>query len=154
MDENDKQLVSSYIKGEEKALEELVSRHLKPVYNFVYRISGSKKDAEDITQETFIKVWRKIKKYNPDKNFKTWLFTIARNTAIDWLRKKRDIIFSNFEDSEGGNYLENELIDPNPLPDKIFAQAEDQEFVENLLRQLAPIYREVLILKYANDLTF
>jgi len=154
MDESDKQLVSSYINGDEKALKELVSRHLKPVYNFIYRISSSKQDTEDITQETFVKVWQKIKKYNPNKSFKTWLFTIAHNTAIDWLRKKRNFVFSNFEDSEGGNYLENELVDPNPLPDKILTQAEDEKFVENLLRQLAPIYREVLILRYANELTF
>jgi len=114
----------------------------------------NKQAAEDITQETFIKVWKKIKKYNPDKNFKTWLFTIARNTAIDWLRKKRNLVFSNFENNEGENYLENELVDPNPLPDKILTQTEDQEFVEKLLQQLAPIYREVLILRYNNDLTF
>lgn len=154
MAETDKQLVSNYINGDGKVLEELINRYLKPVYNFVYRISGNKQNAEDITQETFVKVWRKIKKYNPNKSFKTWLFTIAHNTAIDWLRKKRSPVFSDFENSEGENYLENELVDPNPLPDKILAQAEDKKFVENLLQQLAPIYREVLILKYTNDLSF
>src|SRR3989344_5103566 len=154
MAETDKQLVYNYINGDGKVLEKLISRYLKPVYNFVYRISNSQQDAEDITQETFIKVWQKIKKYNPDKNFKTWLFTIARNTAVDWLRKKRNLVFSDFENSQGENYLENALNDPNPLPDKILAQAEDKKFVENLLRQLAPIYREVLVLRYSHDLTF
>ena len=113
MAETDKQLVYNYINGDGKVLEKLISRYLKPVYNFVYRISNSQQDAEDITQETFIKVWQKIKKYNPDKNFKTWLFTIARNTAVDWLRKKRNLVFSDFENSQGENYLENALNDPN-----------------------------------------
>jgi RNA polymerase sigma-70 factor (ECF subfamily) len=110
MDLDDKQLIKNYLYGDEESLSILIDRHLKPVFNFVYRLCGSKIEAEDITQDTFLKVWKKIKKYNGQNSFKTWLYIIARNTTIDYLRKKKDLKFSDF-DTEEGNYIEDTLVD-------------------------------------------
>lgn len=150
----DAELIVGSVQGNEKNFEILVKRYLKGVYNFVYRMIGDTSDAEDIAQETFIKVWKNIKKYNPEKSFKTWLFSIARNTVIDYLRKRKNLPFSNFEDTEGNNFLTENLTDPEPLPDELLARAENKEFLDNALKQLSIIYKEVLILHYQEHLTF
>lgn len=154
MKKNDQHLVAAYLSGDESALAEIVDRYLKPIYNFVYRFTGSSGDAEDITQETFLKVWKNLKRYKKGESFKAWIFSIARNTAIDWMRKKKNLAFSDFENEEGGNSLSDILVDAEPLPDAILARAEDQKFVENLLEKLSPKYREVILLHYNNHMTF
>jgi len=132
----------------------IVNIHLKPVYNFIYRLVGSAKDAEDIAQETFFKAWKSIKTYRPDENFKTWIFTIARNTAIDFMRKKKNLVFSDFENAEGENVLLDTVADPKHSAEKITAKIENKKLAEKILNKLSPIYREILLLKYVQDLTF
>jgi len=83
MDETDQQLIESYFDGDEAALAVLVNRYLKPVYNFAFRLTGNQADAEDVSQETFLKAWKNIKKFRADENFKAWILKIARNTAYD-----------------------------------------------------------------------
>ncbi|MBI4159946.1 sigma-70 family RNA polymerase sigma factor [Candidatus Wolfebacteria bacterium] len=73
----------------EVSLELLIRRYLKPIYGFTYRYVGAGQDTEDVTQETFVKVWRNLKKFDQNKSFKTWIFSIAKNTAIDFLKKKK-----------------------------------------------------------------
>ena len=90
----DKILIQQYLKGDEKSLEILIARYLKPIYSFVYKNVGNPSEAEDITQEVFIKIWKNIKKFDQNKNFKPWIFQIAKNTSIDFLRKKKSIPFS------------------------------------------------------------
>src|SRR5258708_18528094 len=82
------QLVAEHIAGNKQAFEILVSRHLNGVYNFVYKYAHDLDQAEDITQESFVKAWKNLKKFNSKYKFKTWLFTIAKNTALDALKKK------------------------------------------------------------------
>ena len=153
-EKTDKQLIANYLAGDERALNELIARHLKSVYNFVYRIARNAQDAEDITQETFVKMWRNLKRYDQSQNFKTWLFTIARNTAIDALRKKKNFVFSDFETADGENPIFDTLADPAPLPDELAMRAEKQTLFETALGQLSPAYQEVFALHHESDLTF
>ena len=93
MIENDIQLIEKYIDGDARAFDTLIERYSKPVYAFIYRIAGNQygtpHEIQDITQETFVKAWKKIKKFNSKKSsFKSWLYTIAHNTAMDYLRKR------------------------------------------------------------------
>ncbi len=101
----DEQLVKKYLQGDEKSLEELVRRYLSLIYNFSRRYSGDPDNASDITQEVFVKVWKNLKKpalslskgFDPKKgNFRVWLFAIAKNTALDWFKKKRTFPLSDF----------------------------------------------------------
>lgn len=154
MGKTDEQLISDHDKGDTEAFAFLVERHLKQVFNFAYRLSGNSHDAEDITQESFLKAWRKLKQYQRNKNFKPWLFSIVHNSAIDMLRKKKDFVFSDFETDAGENPLIDSLADPDPLADELFAKVEDRKIVDNLFARLAPIYKEVLMLHYNNDFTF
>lgn len=154
MEKNDKQIVRDYLNGDETALNAIIKRHLKLVYNFAYRLTGNAQSSEDISQETFIKIWKNIKKYDPNQEFKTWLLAIAKNTAIDWMRKRKDFVFSGFETAEGKNFIMDFLADPAPLPDKLALQAEDRKFIGELLDKLSPADREVISLRYNDSLTF
>lgn len=154
MKTSDGQLISDYLEGNERALSILVDRYLKDVYNFAYRLTHNKQAAEDVAQESFIKAWKHIRRYRQDSDFKTWIFTIARNTAIDWLRQKKEIALSAFENEEGENVLLATLKDTKPLPDELIARAEDAAYVRALLSELNPEYREVLELRYSSNLTF
>jgi RNA polymerase sigma-70 factor, ECF subfamily len=153
-DFTDEQLVGIYIKGDEKALEILISRHLKSLYNFVYGYVGNKQEAEDVVQETFVKIWRSIKKFDKKKKFKTWIFRIARNTAIDFLRKKKDISFSNFEGEDGNNPIIDTIADPEPLPDELFDRQDLGAAFARVLETLSVKYRTVLLMYYQEGLNF
>lgn len=154
MEKNDRRIIADCLNGDEEAITLLIDRHLKAVFNFTYRLVGKSEEAEDITQETFLKMWRNLKKYHRSENFKTWLFTIARNTAIDWLRKKKNITFSVFENENGENSFAETLTDTEPLADEIFAKAEEKDFLNRELSKLSPTNRETLLLHYSEHFTF
>jgi len=152
---SDEQLVHDYLKHkDEKSLEILVARYLKPIYGFVYKYTNLLNEAEDVTQEVFIKAWRNLKKFDQKRSFKTWLFQIAKNTAIDFLRQKKNIPFSAFETEEGENPLANALIDQNPLPMEIFDQQNLAEKLSAAIDLLSAKYRQVIHLRYTNQFTF
>ena len=150
----DEQLIFNYREGDSSAFVEIVNRHLKPVYNFIYRLCGDKKDAEEIAQESFLKVWKNIERFREGEKFKTWFYTIARNTTIDWMRKKKSLIFSEFDREDGGNFLEDNLVDTEPVADELFELGENKKIVEELLLELPVHYREVLLLRYHKGLDF
>ncbi|MFA6552134.1 MAG: sigma-70 family RNA polymerase sigma factor [Candidatus Paceibacterota bacterium] len=151
---SDRELVTKYLNNDEEAISVLVNRHIKAIYNFAYRLSRNKLDAEDIAQETFLKAWRNLRKFNPDQNFKSWLMVIARNTAIDFLRKKKNIPFSNFENDESDNALVENLSDPLPLPDELASKAEDASQLNETINKLPVQMRETLLLRLNENFTF
>jgi RNA polymerase sigma factor (sigma-70 family) len=150
---DDRELVADYLGGQEEILPYLINRHLKSVYRFIFGFIQDESVAEDLTQDVFIKVWKKLKSYNPKYLFKTWLFTIARNTTTDYLRKRKDLVFSNFDDKDDGNVILDTLADDALLADEVFAQVQDLNKLNKVLREMPSLYKEVLILKYSNDLS-
>ncbi len=149
----DEELVAAYLSGDNQAFANLVNRYLKPVYNFIYRFCGNQFEAEDIAEESFIKLWRHIKKFRQGEKFKTWFFTIARNTAIDHMRKKKHIPFSQFENDDGENFIEETIADTEPSAEALFERSENKALVEGLLEELPVYYKEVLYLYYNEELT-
>ena len=155
MDPSDEELIVAFIDGDDAAYATLVERHLKAVYSFVMRFVGDAHDAEDITQDTFLKAWKSAKQYREEASkFKTWILRIARNTAIDHLRKRKNVPFSQFDTDEGVNLLAETVADPEALPDELFASVQDAEVVRKAVDRLAPEAREILLLHYTNGLTF
>lgn len=150
---SDRQLITDYFKGDEESFEILVKRYLKSVYGFVYRYAGNPHDAEDITQTVFVKVWRNLGKFKRRRNFKTWIFRIARNASLDWLKKKKPIAFSAFE-TEEGNFLVETLVDPLPLPDELAEKKNVSEMLSRAMEKLPFNYHLVLILHYRHSFTF
>ena len=125
------------------------------VYKFVYRYVGNADAANDIVQDVFIKVWKNISKFDPQKNFKTWLLTIAKNTALDAIKKKKAVLFSKIE--EGETDLDSFLapyVDGPDLPDELLAKKQTKADLERVLQQLSPTYRSVLLLRYTEHLKF
>jgi RNA polymerase sigma-70 factor (ECF subfamily) len=86
---SDDALVLRVCGGDDDAFEELMSRYKRSVLNFAYRMLGDAGEAEDVTQETFVRAYRRIRRYRPSAKFSTWLFALARNAAIDRLRYRR-----------------------------------------------------------------
>ena len=154
MDRSDQQLIACYLKGDENSLEILIKHYLKPIYSFVYRYIGNSQDAEDITQEVFVKTWRNLKKFDRNRSFKTWIFSIAKNTCIDALKKKKTIPFSKFANEEGKNVLLETLVDPAPLPNELFERADITKMLTSVTEKLSPQYRMVLFLRYNDHFTF
>lgn len=76
-------------KGDLLAFEQIIFEFEKPLWNYLVRLSGSRDDAEDLIQETFVKVYKHIKTIDSTKNIKSWIYTIATNTAYDYLRKRK-----------------------------------------------------------------
>jgi len=153
MNETDKQLVENYLNGDKIAFTEIVNRYLTLIYNFTYRLVGNEKVSEDLTQEVFLKAWKNIKKFDTDKSFKTWIFTIAKNTSIDFLRKRKDVPMSTFDNDEGENIIENNLKDEEPDAIEIFTSAQNKKQVENILKELSVVQKEVIVLKYVNEMS-
>ncbi len=154
-DRSDEELIAAYLTGQEDAFGELTRRHLTGVYSFTLRFVGSVHDAEDIVQDTFLKAWKSLRKYDPrSSKFKTWLFRIARNTAIDFLRKKKHVPFSQFETEGGVNVLTETVASEEELPDTLMMKLEDAKELHTTLEQLPPRAREILLLYYTNELTF
>lgn len=153
-DYSDAELIAQYLAGDEKSLEILIRRYLKPVYGFIGRYVGYSKEIEDIAQEVFVKVWRNLKKFDRDKNFKAWIFTIAKNAALDWLKKKKTIPFSSLEKEDGEDNFANSIVDPAPQPDELLAAAQAGEKLFSAVEQLPLNHRLVLSLYYGDHFNF
>ncbi len=155
----DEELIKKYLSGDEPAFRELTERYLKPIYNFVYRYTKSGDSAEDITQDVFVNVWKSIKKFDQNKKFKTWIFTIAKNTSLNWVKKKKPLLFSELsklkaEDGGRDDSFTDSILDPAPLPDEIFAKADLKNKLELAMSSLDNNYRAVLFLHYNDHFTF
>ena len=155
MNRTDEELLADFVAGDEQAFSTLVQRHLTTVYSFVVRFVGDAHDAEDIVQETFLKAWKSAKQYREEASkFKTWVLRIARNAAIDHLRKRKYIPFSQFDTDDGHNMLVETVPDTEALPDEVLAKAHDAQVVQAALAGLSPDAREIMLLHYTNGLTF
>lgn len=141
------ELIKAYFKGDEMALEILIKHYLKPVYGFIYGYVGDAAEAEDLTQETFVKAWKNLKKFDVRKNFKTWLFSIAKNTAIDFLRKKKAVSFSELDAADGKNLILETLADHGPSPSDLFEQQNFKQTVNMAMAKLSREFRRVLSLR-------
>src|SRR5438132_1608631 len=100
---SDETLAQRFLGGEVSAYEELVRRYSRPIFNFVYRMLGNYADADDLTQDVFVQVYRSLPSARTDLPFKPWLYVIARNKCLDFLKRKRPLLFTDVEgdDSEG-----------------------------------------------------
>jgi len=149
LEENE--LIKQYLKGDEKALEVLISKYLKLIYSFVYNNVGSAESAEDITQEVFVKVWKNLKKFDQKKDFKPWIFHIAKNTAIDFLRKKKSIPFSRFENEKGQNPLVENIA---ATPVNIIGKLSDKETVITAMEGLTEKEQKIITMRHTDGMSF
>ncbi|HOF50504.1 MAG TPA: RNA polymerase sigma factor [Candidatus Colwellbacteria bacterium] len=131
----------------------LVREHLNAVYNFAYRLTGNKDDAADISQETFLKAWKRRGNIDPEMNIRAWLFTIAKNLVIDSARKRKTVPFSDFTD-QNDRSLEEMIQSDDLSPEELLVRDSDKKALRKLVFKLPLIYRETLILKYDEGMSF
>lgn len=153
MEKSNTDLVHDYLAGDPGAFDLLVKQNLSQLYNFIYHLSGNADEAHDIAQEVFVKVWKHMKKYDPKQNFKTWLFSIARNTTIDHFRKKKAIPFGDMQIGDE-TIFEDGLADTELLPDAVFEQKELGKFLDEALATLPLEERSIVLLHDKEDFTF
>lgn len=154
MEKTDPQLVYESLEGDGDAFKELLNRHIKHVYTFIYYLCGNPEESKDITQETFLKAWKNLKKYNSDFSFSTWVISIARNTTIDWLRKKRPLMFSDFDKEDEIDDFESTIADSRPLQDELFEQEETKNIIEKALMHISMEKRTILLMHNNEHMTF
>jgi RNA polymerase sigma-70 factor (ECF subfamily) len=100
-----------------------------------------------------VKVWRNIKKFDTKRSFKTWIYTIAKNTALDWLKRKQEIPFSSFETEESENPMQN-IVDPLALPSVAFDRKLAAEKMNAIVGNLPEYYERVVSMHTKDQLTF
>lgn len=153
-------LISRCLKGDNKAWEDIVRLHNRRVYNLCYRFTNSSDDAQDLTQEVFIKVYRTLASYDLQKGaFITWLTTLTRNLLVDHFRRSRqdrvtDSIDSSYRDDDDSPSLSERLEDKGPSPDDRLASQETQRIVRQALTRIAPDLREAVILRDLQDMDY
>jgi RNA polymerase sigma-70 factor (ECF subfamily) len=148
---DDSSLIKRHLEGDPTALELLIARHLKPIYHFIYQKVGSQGDAEDLAQEVFVKVWKNMAKFDQSKAFKPWLFQIARNASIDFLRKKKSIPFSRFENDKGQNMIleHTAIVSPN-----LIETLNNKAVVALLTNGLSMHEQKIIQLRHEQGMTF
>ncbi len=149
----DFQLITLYKDGNTKAFEGLVNRYAQVLYRYAFRLISNESDAQDITQETFIKIWRNINEYDISKNFKTWIFTITHRTTIDYLRKRKNISFSSLDGPDNLSFEQN-IPDEDLLPNEIFEKNEMFEKIQKVLGSLPLENKTIILLKHTEEMTF
>lgn len=151
--EPDAQLVQNCLRGEGSAWEELVRRHTRRVYNLCYRFTNNSTEAEDLSQEVFLRIYRTLQSYRPaDGAFPTWLTSVTRNLLVDHYRRTRhDRVTDSIDDSMP--QLE-EKHSPARAPDKLAQAAELSRQLQRALARLSPELREAVILRDLQSLEY
>jgi RNA polymerase sigma-70 factor, ECF subfamily len=157
MADEDSSLIRSALRGDLDAFSTLVRRHESAIVNYVYWIVLNEQDAMDVAQEVFLKVYLSLDKYNPDFRFSTWLYAIAKNAAIDFLRRSNSgwMVELDAQGEEDGKGEPVQLADTKAqLAEEVLLQKEIGKKVEAALNGLPLQYREVLVLRYLEDFAY
>ncbi len=153
-------LVRRCVAGDVVAWEEIVHRYNRRIYNICYRFAGSADDAQDLTQEVFIKMFRTLSSYDVDRGaFMTWVTTITRNLLVDHFRKSKqeritDSLDASPSEHEDAMPLRDKIEDKGPGADTTAQQRETREAVHRGLQKLSPELREAVILRDLQDMDY
>lgn len=149
-------LIESAKNGDEKAYAELMQRYKKPVYHMILKMVRNVDDAEDLTIEAFAKAFKNLKKFNPEYTFSTWLFRIATNNCIDFIRKKKIetmSIHTTFKDDSGDN-VDIDIKDGNLNPQEVAIKSEKIDIIQAIVTKLPPKYQILVRLRYFQELSY
>jgi RNA polymerase sigma-70 factor (ECF subfamily) len=147
MAQPDKETLKKLKNGGLKAFEVIFSFYEKSIYGYIYSMVGHRENAEDLTQEVFLKLYKNAGAIDAENNFKNWLYKIATNTVYDWLRKKRKGAEMFIIDDEENSF---ETIDDNST----YLHIEDAKDLESAINDIKPNYRRVLLLFYYEGMSY
>jgi RNA polymerase sigma-70 factor (ECF subfamily) len=153
----DFQLIDQAVKDKDQsAFADLMKRYKKPVYHMVLKMVRNVDDAEDLTIEAFSKAFKSLHKFKKDYTFSTWLFRIATNNAIDFIRKKRldTISINNAYTDDNGDAVGIEVVDRKLDPEEATINVQKKELVRIFVDKLPPRYRTLVQLRYFDEYTY
>ena len=133
--------------GDTAAFAALVRRHQDRVFGFILRMLDARDEAMELTQDVFVKAWQALPGWRPEARFSTWLLQIARNAALDQLRRRRLIQFAPLDDGM-------DVADTAPGPEARYASRQRQALLDHALQQIAAEHREILLLREVEDLSY
>lgn len=142
--------------GDQKAYADLMGRYRDSVYYMLLKMVGNKDDADDLTIEAFGKAFKRLDQYTPNFAFSTWLFKIATNNCIDFIRKKKNNTFSidkPYENDEGGEMsmsLRSDFLDP----EEKMQQKQKVDMMHDVVDKLKPRYKQLVELRYFEELSY
>lgn len=148
---DEQELIQQATTGDIDAFGQLVELYQQPVINLAYRMLGNYQEAEDAAQEAFIRAFSHLQSYDPNRAFKTWLFSIASNHCIDRLRKRRLTYVSIDEPLPPHPSL---VSDDHADPEKSLLDQERSTYIQSMLDELSPDYRAAVILRYWYDMSY
>lgn len=151
----DFRVVREAIAGDQAAYKFLVRKYHDAIHNLVYKMVPDKSDVDDLTQEAFIKAFNSIKSFNFEFAFSTWLYKIATNNCIDYLRKKKIRTFSidkPIETKDGE--IEFEIPDSTYQPDKDVVTIQRRQIIEEAVSHLPEKYRRVIIMRHQEEKSY
>ncbi len=151
----DYELVQKALLGDEKAFARLLSRYKDTIYFMLLKMLNNRSDAEDLTLEAFGKAFKNLHQYSPTYAFSTWLFKIASNNCIDFLRKKKGIIISLENESEQSENNEALRLKSKELnPEEKLIRKQKAILLHKVVRRLKPHYQTLVELRYFNELSY
>lgn len=149
----DVELIADAIRGREDGFEELVRRYQRPITSYVYRMLNDYEASLDVTQEVFIKVYNSLERYSSDYKFSTWLYRIAHNAAIDYMRRNSMNKQSLEAENADGTY-QLQIESPNLTPEQERERTEWRNEIESVVKCLPVAYRDLILLRHSQDLSY
>ncbi|MFZ4620363.1 MAG: RNA polymerase sigma factor [Bacteroidota bacterium] len=148
----DSRNIKNALKGDQAAYRLILKKYHDQVYNLLYRMVHDKDEVEDLTQEAFIKAFNSLKNFNEEFAFSTWLYKIATNNCIDYIRKKKLATFSIDKplESKDGEYS-FEIPDTTYTPDKDLIAGQRTRILEEAVNALPEKYRQVILMRHTED---
>jgi RNA polymerase sigma-70 factor (ECF subfamily) len=148
-------LVRRCLAGDEKAYRELIELYQSQVFSICLRMVRRREDAEDITQETFVRMFRALERYDPERPFAAWILTIASRLCIDHIRRRRVSPVSLTQREPGSEETHDiDVADPGFGPDEITSRSEEEKQANALIHSLPEHYRIVVVLRHQQDLSY
>lgn len=149
-------LVQEALEGDEKAFARLLFRYKDAIYFMLLKMVNNKSDAEDLTLEAFGKAFKNLHQYSPGFAFSTWLFKIASNNCIDFLRKQRGVHISieNSQESSSENELPLKLKSGEPDPEEKLIRKQKAILLRKVVRRLKPRYRTLVEYRYFREYSY
>jgi RNA polymerase sigma-70 factor, ECF subfamily len=154
---NDSQVVQSFLDGDERAFGELVKRYDSRLLNFVYRTVGDRERGQDLVQETFVRVYRHLHRFDQTKKFSTWIYTIAGNLAKNELRNRSRnplVLFQTIKKNWDADHRPLEWEDHSYKPDDLYRKRHLKAMVERAVAALPEHHRIVFVLRELEGKTY
>lgn len=150
MEITDAAVVAQVLAGDKDAFRLLVDRHTRSIYSVAWRMTASQQDAEEIVQETFLRAYRSLHRFELRSSFSTWLYRIAVNRSLDFLKAKKMTDTYQISDNAGGEDEEREIqvASSNPGPERLLLSAEARERIASAIGLLSPAERAAFTMRH------